>query len=138
MSGVEFGVARILELVRPRLERVELGVSWRCSQPLRVEARAKALERIALGAAVDVRERLQGRLQRPVRLDLIGQCRKAAGIARDIARLDNRQRRAVLVHSPRRPRENRPIPRAIRLDHSVAIEGAPALEGLLFRFRRDR
>ena len=130
MAGVEFGVARVLQLVRPGLKRFEVGVGRRFVEALCAEARAKADERIALGGAVDVRERMRRRLERPVRLDLVGLCRKRARIAGDIARLDDRQRRAVLVHGARRPR-------GVCRDHAVAVEGA-AIERLLLGLGGDR
>ena len=138
MARIEFVVAGIFELARPGIERVGRGFGSLAVEASGVEA-GRADERIALGAAIDGGELLSRSLQRPVRLALVCIRRELVSIAGDIARLDDRQRLAVLIHRAERARgEDRRVNPARGADHSAAIEGAREFERLLFRFRGDR
>ena len=138
MAGIEFVVARILELMRPGFERIGLRLGSPAVQASGVETR-NADQRIALGAAIDGGKPLARPLQRPVRLDLLGLRLKVARIADNIAGLKDRQRRAVFVHRARRePCEGRAVEPAPGADRSARSEGAHECERLLFRLRGDR
>src|SRR5208337_4461215 len=131
VAGVEFGVARTLDLVRPPLQQVR-------SSAASAAAVTSVDDRIALAASVDVREWLGWNLEGRLRLDLVERG-MAAGVADEQARLDERQRRPVRVHSlaPAGERD-RLADRIALLEESVAVVDARELDGLLFGLGRDR
>src|SRR5262249_36568571 len=93
VAGVEFVVAPILELLRPAGEGLGRE-AWLAVQAFGGEAD----ERVALDGAIDGGKRLAPPLQRPLRVGLAGSGRPPPRIADHIARRNDRQRLAVLVH----------------------------------------
>ena len=135
MAGIEFVVARIFELARPGLVGVGLGGRALAIEAFRVDAWS-AENRIALGAAIDGGKRASCLFERPVRLALVfgGEFVR---IADRIARLNDRQRRAVFVHRAQRPRcEASPVDPAGSADQLTAGEGAGEFGRFLLRLRR--